>query len=646
MSLNLSEGCCFVGVHRLHCDGRAGSVASWECRAAVAHRRARPLPPDHAQPPTETSNITTTPPTRAETGLVPYIPPGLERPAPTQIHPPGLEATHPTPAGEATHHCKYSQLVRKLDAWVKVATEKLGQLKEQVERREGQDTVKVKVEEAAVMTGNEEKPEVKVDAGTGMSPVKTEREETMEVNEYGTKITAARNQPAVQQVKVKVEPESTMTAIKPKVEYKVGTATKREHRGGSFGFDGAAKISRIEGRVMGTIKQDLEGNIVNKPVGMYSVVQRLKTDPEIHEMAQREDMMKKVRDAEEETRRVKEELRKLKEDMGGLGLGLCGRDGQVRKPGAEPLPAGGAIMMDIDSDTDGGAILELNEIKQPRFLHTATQTDWVGKSQFHKATQFPITHYSSDELRSMSADLVPVKKASLYSGESMQLHVSTQTEWLGHSAMHKAIQFPEITYCKEEEKPKDLPPYVPAANPLPPVIQQWKPVPEVHPPTPAPAPTPTPASQAPVVTTTTSVTKTNHSDTRERHTDSEHDLGQTGAAGGICGQDHHPEGEHVGQRQSDGGAGGAVRGVGAPDRSAARRTVHAAPAGSGGGGRLHVPAVRIPGAVRPRHVQPNLLHPAVQLPGSAVRLPDDGWCRPAQSARAVRRRLPRTQVNL
>ena len=431
---------------------------------------------------------------------------GATRTVQTHPTPTGPGATHPTPAGEATHHCKYSQLVRKLDAWVKVATEKLGQLKEQVERREGQDTVKVKVEERAVMTGNEEKPEVKVDAGTGMSPVKTEREETMEVNEYGTKITAARNQPAVQQVKVKVEPQSTMTAIKPKVEYKVGTATKREHRGGSFGFDGAAKISCIEGRVMGTIKQDLEGNIVNKPVGMYSVVQRLKTDPEIHEMAQREDMMKKVRDAEEETRRVKEELRKLKEDMGGLGLGLCGRDGQVRKPGVEPLPAGGAIMMDIDSDTDGGAILELNEIKQPRFLHTATQTDWVGKSQFHKATQFPITHYSSDELRSMSADLVPVKKASLYSGESMQLHVSTQTEWLGHSAMHKAIQFPEITYCKEEEKPKDLPPYVPAANPLPPVIQQWKPVPEVHPPT--PAPTPTPASQAPVVTTTTSVTKT------------------------------------------------------------------------------------------------------------------------------------------
>ena len=418
-----------------------------------------------------------------------------------------------TPAGEAIHHCKYSQLVRKLDAWVKVATEKLGQLKEQVERREGQD--KVKVEERAVMTGNEEKPEEKgnagrVDTGTGMSPVKAEREETMEVNEYGTRITSVRNQPTVQQVKVKVEPESTMTAIKPKVEYKVGTATKREHRGGSFGFDGAAKISRIEGRVMGTIKQDLEGNIVNKPVGMYSVVQRLKTDPEIHEMAQREDMMRKVRDAEEETRRVKEELRKLKEDMGSLGLGLCGRDGQVRKPGAEPLTAGGGVMMDLDSDTDGGAILELNEIKQPRFLHTATQTDWVGKSQFHKATQFPITHYSSDELRSMSADLVPVKKASLYSGESMQLHVSTQTEWLGHSTMHKAIQFPEITYCKEEEKPKDLPPYVPSANPLPPVIQQWKPVPEVLPsaPAPTPTPTPTPTSQEPVVTATPSITKT------------------------------------------------------------------------------------------------------------------------------------------
>ena len=413
-----------------------------------------------------------------------------------------------TPGGEATHHCKYSELVRKLDAWVKVATEKLGQLKQQVER---QDKVKVKVEERAVMTGNEEKPEDKgntgrVDTGTAMSPVKVEREETMmEVNEYGTQITSVRNQPTVQQVKV--EPESTMTAIKPKVEYKVGTATKREHRGGSFGFDGAAKISRIEGRVMGTIKQDLEGNIVNKPVGMYSVVQRLKTDPEIHEMAQREDMMRKVRDAEEETRRVKEELRKLKDDMGSLGLGLCGRDGQVRKPGAEPLTVGGTVMMDLDSDTDGGAILELNEIKQPRFLHTATQTDWVGKSQFHKATQFPITHYSSDELRSMSADLVPVKKASsLYSGESMQLHVSTQTEWLGHSTMHKAIQFPEITYCKEEEKPKDLPPYVPSANPLPPVIQQWKPVPEVLQPAPSPAPTPT--SQAPVVTTTPAITKT------------------------------------------------------------------------------------------------------------------------------------------
>ena len=64
----------------------------------------------------------------------------------------------------------------------------------------------------------------------------------------------------------------------------------------------------------------------------------------------------------------------------------------------------------------------------------ATQTDWVGRSLFHKATQFPIIHYSSDELRSMSADLVPVKSASesLYSGETgCGLSVATQTERMG-----------------------------------------------------------------------------------------------------------------------------------------------------------------------------------------------------------------------
>ena len=82
---------------------------------------------------------------------------------------------------------------------------------------------------------------------------------------------------------------------------------------------------------MGTIKQDLEGNIVNKPVGMYSVVQRLKTEPERQDMAQHEDMMRRVREAEEEARRMREDLRILREENAGLGLGLCGRDGQVHR---------------------------------------------------------------------------------------------------------------------------------------------------------------------------------------------------------------------------------------------------------------------------------------------------------------------------
>ena len=438
------------------------------------------------------------------------------------------------------HQCKYMQLVKKLNVWVKVATEKLALVKAQVQtnhavKHEGLTAVKikrpevreeatvtdiVKVENKATMSEDEQNPKikiesVKVDTGTCMSPMKNGTrqcvEENMEVNEYGTKIKA----------KCKASPEGQMTAIKPKVEYKVGTATKREFRGGSFGFEGNTKNSRIEGRVMGTIKQDLEGNIVNKPVGMYSVIQRLKTEPELHDMAEKEEMMKRVKQAEEDARKVKEENKRLKEEITNLGLGMCGVDGQIRKPAAElvtspvvPLEKkeafGGGIMMDIDSDTDVGAILEFNK---PRCLHTATQTDWVGKSQFHKATQFPITHYSSDELRSMSADLVPVKKASLYSGEFMQLHVATQTEWLGHNTMHKAIQFPEVTYCKEEERPgKDIPSFIPAVNPHVPMIPQWKPIPEVAPPgVPATAPTSTIAQTPPVQkppVTTTPVTKT------------------------------------------------------------------------------------------------------------------------------------------
>ena len=441
---------------------------------------------------------------------------------------------HITPTADRSHQCKYTQLVKKLNVWVKVATEKLALVKVQVEgkcavkqerltavkvkvreeatatdkvmvREEATVTDKVKVENKATMSVAEQISEAKVDAGTCMSPIKNGAlqcmKENVEVNEYGTKIKI-----------LKGSPEGQMTAIKPRVEYKVGTATKREFRGGNFGFDGSAKIART----IGTIKQDLEGNIVNKPVGMYSIVQRLKTEPEMHDMAEKEDMMRRVKEAEEEARRVNEENKKLKEEINSLGLGLCGRDGQIRKLGVEGLNSpivplekkdilSAGVMMDIDSDTDVGAILEFNK---PRCLHTATQTDWVGKSQFHKATQFPITHYSSDELRSMSADLVPVKKASLYSGESMQLHVATQTEWLGHNTMHKAIQFPEVAYSKEEQRPgKELPSFIPAVNPLAPVLPQWKPIPEVPPPgVNVTTATATPPVQKPPVTTTTTAT--------------------------------------------------------------------------------------------------------------------------------------------
>ena len=173
---------------------------------------------------------------------------------------------------------------------------------------------------------------------------------------------------------------------------------------------------------------------------------------------------------------VKEELKKLKEERSSLSLSMCGKNGQI--PGV--LDPQAPVMMDVDSDTEGCGHIELNTLR-PRYVHTATQTHWVGKSQFHKATQFPVAHYSSDELRSMSADLVPVRKASsLYSGENMQLHVGTQTEWLGHATMHKAIQFPEVTYTREEQQKsnvlKDVASLLAPSPVLTPVMPQWKPI--------------------------------------------------------------------------------------------------------------------------------------------------------------------------
>ncbi len=53
----------------------------------------------------------------------------------------------------------------------------------------------------------------------------------------------------------------------------------------------------------------------------------------------------------------------------------------------------------------------------------------------------------------MSADLVPVRAATCGVGDNRaRYHVSTQTEWLGHKQLHKAIQFPEVAYCKEEQQ--------------------------------------------------------------------------------------------------------------------------------------------------------------------------------------------------
>ena len=120
------------------------------------------------------------------------------------------------------HHCKYTRLVAKLDAWVKVATHKLAQVKGQVEQRRG-DQVKA---ETAVVTSDREGTQDKgvmaggggdADTLTDMSPVKTENQST-ELNEYGSLMSAS----PPDSVKVKVEPDSAMTAIKPKVEYKVG----------------------------------------------------------------------------------------------------------------------------------------------------------------------------------------------------------------------------------------------------------------------------------------------------------------------------------------------------------------------------------------------------------------------------------------
>ena len=288
--------------------------------------------------------------------------------------------------------------------------------------------------------------------------------------------------------------------------------------------------------------------------------------------------------------------------------------------------------MDIDSDTDGGAILELNEVKHPRVLHTATQTEWVGKSQFHKATQFPITHYSSDELRSMSADLVPVKKASLYSGETMQLHVSTQTEWLGHATMHRAIQFPEVTYCKgEDDKHKDLPPYVPAAAPAS---------------RPPPRPAAVEARPGGDVARTRRPGPAHHrySSTRPPHQHDQPRSTQTRPAaapggGGAGRQGHHPQGQRGGQRQPDGGAGGTVGGDGAAPEPGRRGSVHAARAGR------RVPAVRLTGPVRTGALQPGRLLPtAVRLPARhrPVRLRHDAA--PSPGPDPARGRLPRGQV--
>ncbi len=248
-------------------------------------------------------------------------------------------------SGNGQPNCNYSQLIRKINVWVKVASEKLAAMSTSLESKMAAEK-EVKAKEEAT----KEETKMKREVGTCTTPnpesekpvVKVEPEE---VNEYGTRIVKKEvkapdeNADKRETVTVKQEPDTgssdnkenevgnksagnraaetggQMTAIKPRVEYKVGTVSGpgAGRRGGvtlsrgAMDFSGQGATGAAAGakpRVMGTIKQDLEGNIVNKPVGMYSIVQRLKSDPaEMQSLAQNEELLRRTREAEEETRR-------------------------------------------------------------------------------------------------------------------------------------------------------------------------------------------------------------------------------------------------------------------------------------------------------------------------------------------------------
>ena len=169
------------------------------------------------------------------------------------------------------------------------------------------------------------------------------------------------------------EPEVT-PGLRPRVEYKVGTAAKKDTKttaikptnqnGVTTQVNSNAKVTRQNNKSP-IAAMEQEGNL---SPGVFATLNRLKTDPELKILAEKENAAKVIREKEAEIRRMIEENKRLKERIkdyglakkGSLSLSMCDKDGRLKMD---------ETLMEVDSDCEMGLIQD-NEIRQPKILHT------------------------------------------------------------------------------------------------------------------------------------------------------------------------------------------------------------------------------------------------------------------------------------